>query len=73
MLLNDYKLEVIWQEGCCAQWQSAVASLSEDIGDALPQLASVINDSSYERAGNVLRLMNNGTSIYVYPDKIHIL
>ncbi len=73
MLVNDYKLEITWEVGCCTQWQSATASLSEDIGQALPHLASAIKDARCEPAPNSLHLVKDGSRhIYIYPERIYI-
>ena len=72
MLVNDYKLEITWEVSCCAQWQSATASLSEDIGQALPHLASAIKDARYEPAENTLGLVKDSRHIYIYPERIYI-
>ena len=73
MLINDYKIEFNWEVSCCAQWQSATVRLSEDIGQALPHLPSIINDTRYETTNNSLHLAKDGRRhICVYPDRIYI-
>jgi len=72
MLFSDYKLEINWEKGCCGQWQSATASLSEDISQALPRLVSAIKDAKYEPAEKTLRLIKNSRYIYIYPKRIYI-
>ena len=72
MLVNDYKLEINWEVSCCAQWQSATASLSEDLGQALPRLASTIKDAKYVPTEKALRLIKDSMYIYIYPKRIYI-
>ena len=73
MLISDYKLEITWEVSCCTQWQSATARLSEDIGQALPHLASIIKDTRYEPTQNSLHLVKDGSRhIYIYPERIYI-
>jgi len=72
MLVNNYKLEINWEVGCCAQWQSATASLSEDIGQALPCLVSAMKDAKYGPARKTLCLIKDRRYIYIYPKRIYI-
>jgi len=72
MLFSDYKLEINWEKGCCGQWQSATAKLSEDISQALPHLASAIKNARYESAEKTLRLIKDSRYIYIYPKRIYI-
>jgi len=72
MLISSYKLEINWEVGCCGQWQSATASLSEDISQALPRLVSAIKDARYEPAEKTLRLIKDSRYIYIYPKRIYI-
>jgi len=72
MLIDEYKLETIWELGCCAQWQSSVARLSVNIGQALPHIAPMIKDSIYDPDKNILRLFKSNRHIYIYPRRISI-
>ncbi len=73
MLVNNYKLEINQEVGCCTLWQSATASLSENISQALPNLVSAIKDAKYEPTQNSLHLVKDGSRhIYVYPESIYI-
>ena len=72
MLIDDYRLEIS-EGGCdCSPWYSATARLSEDIGQALPYLASVITDVKYEPDRESLCLIKDRRYIYIYPKRIDI-
>ena len=72
MLVSNYKLEINWEVSCCGQGQSATASLSEDISQALPRLVYAIKDSKYEPAEKTLCLIKDRRYIYIYPKRIYI-
>ncbi|MDD4876139.1 MAG: hypothetical protein PHQ86_03280 [Dehalococcoidales bacterium] len=73
MLINGYKLEITWEAGCCTNWQSATLRLSEDIGQALPHLTSIIENIKYDPDLNSLYLVKDGSKhIYIYPERIYI-
>ena len=72
MLINDYKIEFSWEVGCCTQFQSATVGLPDDIGQALPLLASVIKDAKYESVIESLYFKQDKRYIYVYPRMCYI-
>lgn len=72
MLVSGYKLEVIWQRGCCSAWQKATATLTEDIGKAIPVLASKIEGAQYNPAENTIRFSQDGIAVSICPTKIEI-
>jgi ArsR family metal-binding transcriptional regulator len=73
MLLHDYKFETSLPEcNPFAQTVNAIAELSDDIGEALPYLATVIKLCSYDDATKILTFRKEGKAIAVYPRQIAI-
>ena len=73
MLLHDYKFEMSLPEcNPFAQTVNAIAELSDDIGEALPYLATVIKLCSYDDATKILTFRKEGKAIAVYPRQIAI-
>ena len=73
MLLHDYKFETSLPEcNPFAQTVNAIAELSDDIGEALPYLASVITPCNYDDSTKTLTFRKEGKAIAVYPRQIAI-
>jgi ArsR family metal-binding transcriptional regulator len=73
MLLHDYKFEMSLPEcNPFAQTVNAIAELSDDIGEALPYLASVITPCNYDDHTKILTFRKEGKAIAVYPRQIAI-
>jgi ArsR family metal-binding transcriptional regulator len=73
MLLHDYKFETSLPEcNPFAQTVNAIAELSDDIGEALPYLASAIKLCSYDDATKILTFKRDGKGVAMYPRQIAV-
>jgi len=73
MLLKNYSFETMMPEcNTFAETINAIATLSEDIGEALPYLASVIKQCSYDDNSKILTFKLEGKGIAMYPHKITV-
>ena len=73
MLLKNYTFETMLPEcNTFAETINAIATLSEDIGEALPYLASVIKLCSYDDNTKILTFKRDGKGIAVYPRQIAV-
>ena len=73
MLLKNYSFETMMPEcNTFAETINAIATLSEDIGEALPYLASVIKQCSYDDNSKILTFKLEGKGIAMYPRKITV-
>jgi len=68
MLLKSYSFETSLPEcNTFAETLNAIASLPEDIGEALPYLASVIKLCTYDDNTKILTFKRDGKGIAIYP------
>jgi ArsR family metal-binding transcriptional regulator len=73
MLLHSYKFEISLPEcNPFAQTLNAIAELSDDIGEALPYLASVITPCNYDDSTKTLTFRKEGKAMAVYPRQIAV-
>jgi len=73
MLLNDYTFETMLPEcNTFAETINAIASLSEDIGEVLPYLATVIKLCGYDDNTKILTFKRDGKGIAMYPRQIAV-
>jgi ArsR family metal-binding transcriptional regulator len=73
MLLRNYKFETSLPEcNPFAQTVNAIAELSDDIGEALPYLASVITPCHYDDSTKTLTFKRDGKGIAMYPRQIAV-
>ena len=73
MLLKNYTFETMLPEcNTFAETINAIATLSEDIGEALPYLASVIKLCSYDDNTKILTFKRDGKGIAIYPRQIAV-
>jgi ArsR family metal-binding transcriptional regulator len=73
MLLKSYTFETMLPEcNTFAETINAIASLSDDIGQALPYLASVIKRCSYDDNTKTLTFKEDGKGIAMYPRQIAV-
>jgi len=73
MLLKNYSFETMMPEcNTFAETINAIASLSEDIGEVLPYLASVIKVCSYDDNTKILTFKRDGKGIAMYPRQIAV-
>ena len=73
MLLKNYSFETMLPEcNTFAETINAIASLSEDIGEVLPYLASVIKLCSYDDNTKILTFKRDGNGIAMYPRQIAV-
>ena len=73
MLLKDYTFETMLPEcNPMAETINAVAELSDDIGEVLPYLASVIKVCSYDDETKIMTFRHKGKGIAMYPRKITV-
>jgi ArsR family metal-binding transcriptional regulator len=73
MLLKGYTFETMLPEcNPMAETINAIANLSEDIGEVLPYLASVIKLCSYDDATKILTFKLKGKGIAMYPHQIAV-
>ncbi len=73
MLLKDYSFETMLPEcNTFAETINAIANLSEDIGEVLPYLASVIKLCNYDDNTKILAFKRGGKGIAMYPRKITV-
>jgi ArsR family metal-binding transcriptional regulator len=73
MLLTNYSFETMLPEcNTFAETINAIATLSEDIGEALPYLASVIKLCSYDDNTKILTFKRDGKGIAMYPRQIAV-
>ena len=73
MLLKNYSFETMLPEcNTFAETINAIASLSEDIGEALPYLASLIKLCSYDDTTRILTFKRNGKGVAMYPRQIAV-
>jgi ArsR family metal-binding transcriptional regulator len=73
MLLKDYTFETSLPEcNTFAETINAIASLSDDIGEVLPYLASVIKLCSYDDNTKILTFKRDGKGIAMYPRQIAV-
>jgi len=73
MLLKSYTFETSLP-GCntFAETLNAIASLSDDIGEALPYLAAVIKPCSYDDTTRTLTFKRDGKGIAMYPRQMAV-
>jgi ArsR family metal-binding transcriptional regulator len=73
MLLKNYTFETSLPEcNAFAETINAIASLSDDIGEVLPYLASVIKLCSYDDNTKILTFKRDGKGIAMYPRQIAV-
>jgi len=73
MLLKGYTFETMLPEcNTFAETINAIASLSEDIGEALPYLASVIKLCSYDDNTKTLTFRHDDKGVALYPRRITV-
>jgi ArsR family metal-binding transcriptional regulator len=73
MLLKSYTFETMLPEcNTFAETINAIATLSEDIGEALPYLASVIRLCSYDDTTKILTFKRDGKGIAMYPRQVAV-
>jgi ArsR family metal-binding transcriptional regulator len=73
MLLRNYKFETSLPEcNPFAQTVNAIAELSDDIGEVLPYLTTVIKLCSYDDNTKILTFKRDGKSIAMYPRQIAV-
>ena len=73
MLLREYTFETMLPEcNTFAETINAIASLSDDIGEALPYLASLIRLCSYNDGPKILTFKREGKGIALYPRRITV-
>jgi len=73
MLLKGYTFETMLPEcNTFAETINAIASLSEDIGEVLPYLATVIKLCSYDDTTKILTFKRDGKGIAMYPRQIAV-
>lgn len=73
MLLKNYSFETVLPEcNPMAETINTVALLSEDIGEVLPYLASVIRACTYDDNIKTLTFRRQGKGIALYPRKITV-
>jgi ArsR family metal-binding transcriptional regulator len=73
MLLNDYTFETSLPEcNPMAETLNAIASLSDDIGEVFPYLASVIKLCGYDDTTKILTFKRDGKGIAMYPRQIAV-
>jgi len=73
MLLKGYTFETMLPKcNTFAETINAIATLSEDIGEALPYLASVIKLCSYDDNTKTLTFKQDGKGIAMYPRQIAV-
>ena len=73
MLLKNYSFETMMPEcNTFAETINAIASLSEDIGEALPYLAAVIKLCSYDDSTKILTFKRDGKGVAMYPHQIAV-
>jgi len=73
MLLKDYTFETMLPEcNTFAETINAIASLSDDIGEVLPYLASVIKLCSYDDKTKTLTFKQDGKGIAIYSRQIAV-
>jgi len=73
MLLKNYGFETMLPEcNPMAETINAVAVLSEDVGEVLPYLASVIKVCTYDENTRTLTFRHEGKGVAVYPRKITV-
>jgi ArsR family metal-binding transcriptional regulator len=72
-LLKDYTFETMLPEcNPMAETLNAVASLSDDIGEVLPYLASVIKVCVYDDDTKTLTFRHEGKGVALYPRRITV-
>ena len=72
-MLKNYSFETMLPEcNTFAETINAIASLSEDIGEVLPYLASVIKLCSYDNDTKTLTFKQNGKAIAMYPRQLAV-
>jgi len=73
MLLKSYTFETMLPEcNTFAETINAIARLSDDIGEVLPYLASVIKLCSYDDNTKVLTFKQDGKGIAMYPHQFAV-
>ena len=73
MLLKGYTFETMLPEcNPMAETINAVAELSEDIGEVLPYLASVIKVCAYDDETKTLTFRHDGKGVALYPRRITV-
>jgi ArsR family metal-binding transcriptional regulator len=73
MLLKDCSFETMLPEcNPMAETINAVAVLSEDIGEVLPYLASVIKVCAYDDDTKTLTFRHDGKGVALYPRRITV-
>lgn len=73
MLLKSYTFETMLPEcNAFAETINAIAMLSEDIGEVLPYLASIIRQCSYDDSSKILTFKQDGKGIAMYPRQIAV-
>ena len=73
MLLKNYSFETMMPEcNTFAETINAIASLSDDVGEVLPYLASVIKLCSYDDGSKTLTFKRDGKGVAMYPRQIAV-
>ena len=73
MLLREYTFETMLPEcNTFAKTSNAIASLSDDVGEVFPYLASLIRLCSYDDGSKILTFKLEGKGIAMYPRKITV-
>jgi ArsR family metal-binding transcriptional regulator len=73
MLLKNYSFETSLPEcNTFAETINAVATLSDDVSEAFPYLASLIKQCSYDDNSKILTFKLEGKGIAMYPRKITV-
>jgi len=71
MLLRAYTFETLMPEcNTFAETINAIATLSDDISEVLPYLASVIKQCSYDDNSKILTFKRDGKGVALYPRQI---
>jgi len=73
MLLKEYSFETSLPEcNTFAETINAIATLSDDVSEAFPYLASLIKQCSYDDNSKILTFRLEGKGIAMYPRKITV-
>ena len=73
MLLKSYTFETMLPEcNTFAETINAIATLSDDVSEVLPYLASAIKHCSYDDNSKILSFKLDGKGIVVYANKITV-
>ncbi len=73
MLLKEYTFETMLPEcNTFAETINAIATLSDDVSEVFPYLASLIKQCSYDDNSKILTFKLEGKGIAMYPHKITV-